>query len=262
MSNDTDNTYKDPRAEYDKVGNIISQVYDATPNLKRDNLGNVTGNVNDSDGEGFVITSPRTDKEYSFDTSVLTGADWTGMSQNADGIFTTEEIKNYYEFALKGPSSAYKDQTDLGPEIKDFWIQEIWDKTNPGVELLSHYIESGPVGIDNDWNGNQYTTIVYLTPDMKPEDGGSLELWTPNITDKMKAMACNTSYTFEAGQENNPDILYSFWPRPGRCVVFDSRIPRLTRAPEGDKTSIRIVFKGTTVGHNPEISEVDFSIVE
>jgi len=78
----------------------------------------------------------------------------------------------------------------------------------------------------------------------------------------MKAMACNTSYTFEAGQENNPDILYSFWPRPGRCVVFDSRIPRLTRAPEGDKTSIRIVFKGTTVGHNPEISEVDFSIVE
>jgi len=221
---------------------------------------NIIGNKDGDDK--FVIDNPRTGEKYTFDVDVLKGNDWTGMSQNADNLFTPEEIKNYHEFALKGPSSAYKDQTDLGPEIKDFWIQEIWDKTNPGVELLSHYIESGPVGIDNDWNGNQYTTIVYLTPDMKPEDGGSLELWTPNITDKMKAMACNTSYTFEAGQENNPDILYSFWPRPGRCVVFDSRIPRLTRAPEGDKTSIRIVFKGTTVGHNPEISEVDFSIVE
>jgi len=231
--------------------------------FERNFLGDITGNENaEEGGNKFEITNPRTDETYSFDADILAGADWTGRFNLNDGAFTPEELKNYYEFALKGPSSAYKDQTDLGPEIKDFWIQEIWDKINPGVELLSHYIESGPVGIDNDWNGNQYTTIVYLTPDMKPEDGGSLELWTPNITDKMKAMACNTSYTFEAGQENNPDILYSFWPRPGRCVVFDSRIPRLTRAPEGDKTSIRIVFKGTTVGHNPEISEVDFSIVE
>ena len=231
--------------------------------FERNFLGDITGNENaEEGGNKFEITNPRTDETYSFDADILAGADWTGRFNLNDGAFTPEELKNYYEFALKGPSSAYKDQTDLGPEIKDFWIQEIWDKTNPGVELLSHYIESGPVGIDNDWNGNQYTTIVYLTPDMKPEDGGSLELWTPNITDKMKAMACNTSYTFEAGQENNPDILYSFWPRPGRCVVFDSRIPRLTRAPEGDKTSIRIVFKGTTVGHYAEISEVDFSIVE
>ena len=263
MSNDIDNTYKDPRAEYDEVGNVISQVYDGTPNLKRDALGNVTGNTDDPvEGTKFVITSPRTDEEYSFDMSVLVGADWTGMSQNADDIFTAEEIKNYHEFALKGPSSAYKDQTDLGPEIKDFWIKEIWDKVNPGVEMQSHYIESGPVDIDNDWNGNEYTTVVYLTSDMKPEDGGALELWTPNLTDKMKAMACNTSYTFEAAQENNPDILYSFWPKPGRCVVFDSRIPRITRAPEGDKTSIRLVFKGTTVGYTEPTDETDFTIVE
>jgi len=231
--------------------------------FERNFLGDITGNENaEEGGNKFEITNPRTDETYSFDADILAGADWTGRFNLNDGAFTPEELKNYYEFALKGPSSAYKDQTDLGPEIKDFWIQEIWDKTNPGVELLSHYIESGPVGIDNDWNGNQYTTIVYLTPDMKPEDGGSLELWTPNITDKMKAMACNTSYTFEAGQENNPDILYSFWPRPGRCVVFDSRIPRLTRAPEGDKTSIRIVFKGTTVGYTEPTDETDFTIVE
>ena len=231
--------------------------------FERNFLGDITGNENaEEGGNKFEITNPRTDETYSFDADILAGADWTGRFNLNDGAFTPEELKNYYEFALKGPSSAYKDQTDLGPEIKDFWIQEIWDKINPGVELLSHYIESGPVGIDNDWNGNQYTTIVYLTPDMKPEDGGSLELWTPNITDKMKAMACNTSYTFEAGQENSPDILYSFWPRPGRCVVFDSRIPRLTRAPEGDKTSIRIVFKGTTVGYTEPTDETDFTIVE
>jgi len=195
---------------------------------------------------------------------LLVGQDWTAMHSHRDGEFTSEELKNFHEFAVKGPSSAYKDLTDLGPEIKDFWIKDIWDRVNPGVKLLSHSIKTNQkcsIKV-NASSSNEYTTIVYLNPDMKPEDGGSLELWTPNITDKMKAMACNTSYTFEAGQENNPDILYSFWPRPGRCVVFDSRIPRLTRAPEGDKTSIRIVFKGTTVGHNPEISEVDFSIVE
>ena len=217
------------------------------------------------DESKIVITNPETKEKYEFDSSILEGGDWTGMSQNADNIFTSEELKNYHEFALKGPSSAYKDQKDLGPEIKDFWIQEIWDKINPGVELLSHYIESGPVGIDNDWNGNQYTIILYLTPDMKPEDGGSLELWTPNLTDKMKAMACNTLYTFDAEQEYAIDIRKSYWPRTGRYVVFDSRIPRLTRAPENDKTSLRIVFKGTTRGYNPKtekVEEIVFTEVE
>jgi len=231
--------------------------------FERNFLGDITGNENaEEGGNKFEITNPRTDETYSFDADILAGADWTGRFNLNDGAFTPEELKNYYEFALKGPSSAYKDQTDLGPEIKDFWIKEIWDKVNPGVEMQSHYIESGPVDIDNDWNGNEYTTVVYLTSDMKPEDGGALELWTPNLTDKMKAMACNTSYTFEAAQENNPDILYSFWPKPGRCVVFDSRIPRITRAPEGDKTSIRLVFKGTTVGYTEPTDETDFTIVE
>ena len=49
-------------------------------------------------------------------------------------------------------------------------------------------------------------------------------------------MACNTLYTFDAEQEYNQDILYSFWPMPGRQVVFDSRIPYIARPVESDKT--------------------------
>ena len=224
---DTDATYKDPRAEYDDIGNMISQVYDGTPNLKRDAFGNVIGNVNDS--EGFVITSPRTDEEYSFHTSVLTGADWTRMFNSADDIFTPEEIQNYYDIALDIKLNEGNDfPNGLGSEIKHEWIQEIWAKVNPGVQLLSHSInmnESCEFKV-NAWAGNQYTVVVYLTPDLQPTDGGALELWTPNLTDKTKAMAINTQYTFDMSEEYNKEIVKSYWPRPGRqMVVFDSRIP-------------------------------------
>jgi len=203
---------------------------------------------------------------------LLVGQDWTAMHSHRDGEFTSEELKNFHEFAVKGPSSAYKDLTDLGPEIKDFWIKDIWDRVNPGVKLLSHSIKTNQkcsIKV-NASSSNEYTTIVYLNPDMKPEDGGSLELWTPNLTDKLKALACNTLYTFGSEQEHNQDLLYSFWPRPGRYIVFDSRIPYLVRAPEGGKTSLRLVFKGTTKDYNPktsdveeiDYSEVDFSEVE
>ena len=216
------------------------------------------------DESKIVITNPETKEKYEFDSSILEGGDWTGMSQNADNIFTSEELKNYHEFAVKGPSSAYKDQKDLGPEIKDFWIQEIWDKINPGVKILSHHLETGPLDMSNEWVGHQYTIIVCLALDMKPEDGGSLELWTPNLTDKMKAMACNTLYTFNAEEENNPDLLYSFWPKPGRQIVFDSRIPYLIRTPENGKTSLRLVFKGTNKDYIPETTgdEIVFTEVE
>ena len=211
----------------------------------------------EEDESKIVITNPETKEKYEFDTGILEGGDWTGMSQNADNIFTSEELKNYHEFAVKGPSSAYKDQKDLGPEIKDFWIQEIWDKVNPGVRVLSHYLETGPLDLNNECVGSQYTIIVCLALDMKPEDGGSLELWTPNLTDEMKAMACNTLYTFNAEEENNPDLLYSFWPKPGRQIVFDSRIPYLIRTPENGKTSLRLVFKGTNKDYTPEPTSTD-----
>ncbi len=112
---------------------------------------NIIGNK-DGDDNKFVMDNPRTGEKYTFDVDVLKGNDWTGMSQNADNLFTPEEIKNYHEFALKGPSSAYKDLTDLGPEIKDFWIQEIWDKINPGVKILSHYLEMGTLHLSNGWD--------------------------------------------------------------------------------------------------------------
>ena len=205
-----------------------------------------------------VIKHPETDETYSFSPDILEGGDWSGMSQNADNLFTSEEIQNYYDIALDIKLNEGNDfPNGLGSEIKHDWIQEIWDKINPGVKILSHYLETGPLDMSNEWVGSQYTVIVCLTPDMKPEDGGALELWTPNLTDKMKAMACNTLYTFNAEEENNPDLLYSFWPRPGRQIVFDSRIPYLIRTPENGKTSLRLVFKGTNKDYTPEPTSTD-----
>ena len=224
---------------------------------------NIIGNKDG--GDKFVMDNPRTGEKYTFDVDVLKGNDWTGMSQNADNLFTPEEIEKYYDKAMDMKLNEANDFPDgLGPEIKHDWIQEIWDKINPGIKVLSHYLETGPLDMSNEWVGSQYTVIVCLTPDMKPEDGGALELWTPNLTDKIKALACNTLYTFNAEEENNPDLLYSFWPRPGRQIVFDSRIPYLVRTPENDKTSLRLVFKGTNKDYIPETTgdEIVFTEVE
>jgi hypothetical protein len=246
---DSDGTNKDERAVYDDQGNIISQYYSDTPNLQRDALGNVTGNMDDlGDAAKFVITSPRTDKEYSFDISVLTGADWTRMFNSADDSFTTEELEKYYEFAMHGASLKYKNRNDLGSEIKDFWIQEIWDRVNPGINLLSHkikYDQSCKLKV-NAKVGSQYTVIVYLNPKMEPYDGGALELWTPNLTDEITAMAVNTQYTFNMSEEYNSEIIKSYWPRPGRYVVFDSRIPNIARPVENDMQRVALVFQGTS----------------
>ena len=224
---------------------------------------NIIGNKDG--GDKFVMDNPRTGEKYTFDVDVLKGNDWTGMSQNADNLFTPEEIEKYYDKAMDMKLNEANDFPDgLGSEIKHDWIQEIWNKINPGVKILSHYLETGPLDMSNEWVGSQYTIIVCLTPDMKPEDGGSLELWTPNLTDKIKAMACNTLYTFNAEEENNPDLLYSFWPKPGRQIVFDSRIPYLIRTPENGKTSLRLVFKGTNKGFIPDTTgdEIVFTEVE
>ena len=128
-----------------------------------------------------------------------------------------KQIENYYDVAMDIKLNEGNDfPNGLGAKIKHDWIQEIWDKVNPGVKILSHHLETGPLDLNNDWVGSQYTIIVCLTPDMKPEDGGSLELWTPNLTDKMKAMACNTLYTFNADEEkqSRPSllILAKTWP--------------------------------------------------
>ena len=211
-----------------------------------------------------VIKHPETDEKYSFSPDILEGGDWSGMSQNADNLFSPEEIQNYYDIALDIKLNEGNDfPNGLGSEIKHDWIQEIWNKVNPGVKMLSHRVNNNndstrmPKWQMNSWTGNQYTIVLFLTPDMQPEDGGALELWTPNLSDKMKALACNTLYTFGSEEEHNQDLLYSFWPRPGRQVVFDSRIPYLIRTPENGKTSLRLVFKGTNKDYTPEPTSTD-----
>ena len=98
-----------------------------------------------------------------------------------------------------------------------------------------------------------------IVGDLTPGDDTSTK-----AADEMKAMACNTLYTFNAEEENNPDLLYSFWPKPGRQIVFDSRIPYLIRTPENGKTSLRLVFKGTNKDYIPETTgdEIVFTEVE
>ena len=228
----------------------------------------------------FVITNPATKKEYAFDPSILAGADWSNAFQSNDGDFTPEQIKKYYDAAMAmdwqdgwystpemkndGKSPGYKhislggsDTERVDYEIEQDWVKEVWDNINPGLKLIRHYLnghgpnQSGGIHLDG-WTGNQYTVIVYLTPDMKPEDGGTLELWTPNITDEQKALAINSPYSFNCPQEHDINVLKSFWPRPGRVVVFDARIPHVARAVESDKFRVSLVFKGTTLGMAPE----------
>ena len=47
-------------------------------------------------------------------------------------------------------------------------------------------------------------------------------------------------------------IVKSYWPRAGRVVLFDARIPHVARAVETDKFRVSLVFKGTTEGMKEE----------
>jgi len=202
--------------------------------------------------------------------------DWSGAFDVRDGSFTLEQIQKYYDIAMsmdwenewystpdmkadknragyKHISLGGSDTERTDYEIEQDWVQEIWDEINPGLKLIRHYLnghgphQSGGIHIDG-WTGNQYTVIVYLTPDMTPEDGGALEIWTPNITDEMKAMALNTPFGFGRPKENVVEISKSYWPKPGRYVVLDARLPHVARAVENKKFRVSLVFKGTTLG--------------
>ena len=39
------------------------------------------------------------------------------------------------------------------------------------------------------------------------------------------------------------NIVKSYWPKAGRVVVFDARIPHVARAVESDKFRVSLVFK-------------------
>ena len=42
------------------------------------------------DDNKIVISNPETDEKYTFNSSILEGGDWSGMSQNADNLFEPE----------------------------------------------------------------------------------------------------------------------------------------------------------------------------
>ena len=253
-------------------------------------FGNAPAGLDGIDMQIFKATSPETGVQYEFDNSVLAGGDWSGTFDNYDDAFTPEQIQTYYDKAMamewqdgwystpdmkadknrvgyKHISLGGSDTERIDYEIEQDWVQEIWDNINPGLKLIRHYLnghgpnQSGGIHVDG-WTGNQYTVIVYLTPDMTPEDGGSLEVWTPNITEEMKAIAFNTPFGFGREKETDVQISKSYWPKPGRYVVLDARLPHVARAVEcPNKFRVSLVFKGTTLGA-PKSDETEFTEVE
>jgi len=191
----------------------------------------------------FEITDTKTGKVFTVSADALTGGDYHQVIRHTDDTIPKEDIKRYYENAVE----KFNLHKDIHSDEDWDWIRDLWKQVNPGVELVDSYIHSynkstnkvNPTTKD----GNTYTIIVNLTPDLQPEDGGTLDLWTPNFTDDMKAMAINTPY----GINGDPivNIVKSYWPREGRVIVFDARIPYTLRSVEGDKDNVSVVFKGT-----------------
>jgi len=239
---------------------------------------------NESAGGDVMVKTPD-GKFSSIDAGNMMGKDWHRTISASDGTIDERDIKKYYNIAMnldwqdgwysseemksQAKTSGYKhihlggsDTERVEYEIEQDWVKEIWDQVNPGMKLLRHYLnghdkgQSGGIHIDG-WTNNQYTVIVYLTPDWQPEDGGSIEFWTPNLNDEMRAIAVQTPYGFTGSDAKN--ILKSYWPRAGRVVLFDARIPHVARAVETDKFRVSLVFKGTTDGMKPkEVDPKDF----
>ena len=202
------------------------------------------------EGTMMEITQPGTDKKFILPALSLAGGDYHKVIRATDDTIPEEDIKTYYDIFTK---MDWQDgRINFGNILHTKWVQEIWDKVDPeGVEVIDHYLNfndskglssnhSSKVDLDS-WEGNEYTVIVYLTPDWTPDDGGSIEFWTPNLSDKMRAMAINTPYGFSGSEQ--PNIVKSYWPKSGRVVVFDARIPYVERAIEGDKMKVSLVFK-------------------
>ena len=158
-----------------------------------------------------------------------------------DDHFTEEEIQKYYNKAIE--------------DNEQDWVKEVWERiSTPDLKLLSVNLNSLKAGESNDiqidgFTPNLYTIIVYLTPDMQPEDGGTVEFWTPNLTDEIKAAAIDTPFGLQQEQEDKKDIIRAYSPKPGRVIIFDARIPHIARAltSTSKKTRISLVFKCAAV---------------
>ena len=186
----------------------------------------------------FEITDTKTGKVFTVNADALTGGDYHQVIRHTDGTIPKEDIKRYYENAvLKDGQKIYLDED---------WVRDLWEQVNPGIDLVDSYIDVYCDSTNKVYPtaevGNTYTIIVNLAPDLQPEDGGTLDLWTPNFTDDMKAISINTPY----GLNGDPivNIVKSCWPRQGRVIVFDSRIPYTLRSVDNDKENVLVVFKG------------------
>jgi len=161
-----------------------------------------------------------------------------------DTLFTQEEIQKYYDNAISNADSL----------SKKTWVREIWEKVSTddlkplSIDVISH--TSGQVddihigGLISD----EYIIIVHLTPDMQPEDASTIEFWTPNVIAESKEIAQNTPFGFSNHREHSKDIVASYWPKPGRMIIFDARIPHVVRAlhPTSEKTRVSLVFKASS----------------
>ena len=214
---------------------------------------------------GKMLETQTKDKE----AQTITG-DWTNNISVSD-LFSKEEVEKYYKIIKgldwkKGWYSNFeakeKKETDgywhihLGGSDKDRkefiieqdWVQEIWDKINLDLKVLRVYLnghyagEPGDIHIDG-WTPDQYTVLVYLNPNITPHHGGTIEFWTPNLTAEQQAYSMDTPYGPMGNSE--PNIIRAFWPKPGRVVTFDARIPHVARGLHEASKEFRIslVFK-------------------
>ena len=189
----------------------------------------------------FEITDTKTGKVFTVSADALIGGDYSQVIRHTDDTIPQNDIKRYYESALE----KYQNGIAKNLLIED-WVRDLWEQVNPGIDLTDSYIDIYNKSTNKVYPtaevGNCYTVIVNLAPDLQPEDGGTLDLWTPNLTDDMKAIAINTPY----GINGDPivNIVKSYWPRQGRVIVFDARIPYTLRSVEGDKDNVSVVFKG------------------
>ena len=189
----------------------------------------------------FEITDTKTGKVFTVSADALIGGDYSQVIRHTDDTIPQNDIKRYYESALE----KYQNGIAKNLLIED-WVRDLWEQVNPGIDLTDSYIDIYNKSTNKVYPtaevGNCYTVIVNLAPDLQPEDGGTLDLWTPNFTDDMKAISINTPY----GLNGDPivNIVKSCWPRQGRVIVFDSRIPYTLRSVDNDKENVLVVFKG------------------
>ena len=190
----------------------------------------------------FEITDTKTGKVFTVSADALTGGDYHQVIRHTDDTIPEKDIKRYYENAVEKFKTGQSQKIYLDED----WVRDLWEQVNPGIDLVDSYVDVYSESTNEVYPtaevGNTYTIIVNLAPDLQPEDGGTLDLWTPNFTDDMKAIAINTPY----GINGDPivNIVKSYWPRQGRVIVFDARIPYTLRSVEGDKDNVSVVFKG------------------